>query len=154
MSGPVTMLAAVHLPPAIGVPVAAVALLAILWQGLRLSRPEVPRPRRRVRRSAAVVMAVIVGLITAGASFIDPSRQPTAYVLSWSLTLLMLVVLVGLAALDGLVSSWLIRLERDGEAMKRGLAALAALEAAGGPRGESTEADADADEAGSPGDRP
>ena len=66
----------------------------------------------------------------------------------------MLVVLVGLAALDGLVSSWLIRLERDGEAMKRGLAARAALEAAGGPRGESTEADADAAEAGSPGDRP
>lgn len=131
MSDPVMTLATVHLPPAIGMPVAAAALLGLLWQAMRLARPDVPRARRRVRRAATVVMGVIVLAVTAGACVIDPARQPTAYVLTWSLTLLMLLVLVGLAILDALVSSWLIRLERDGEAMKQGLAALAALEAAG-----------------------
>ncbi len=133
MTAAAMVLAAVHLPPSIGVPVAAAALLGILWQGLRLARPDVPPSRRRVRRTAAAVMAMLVGLLTAGGCFIDPARQPTAYVLAWAVTLLMLLVLVGLAVLDGLVSSWIIRLERDGEAMKRGLAALAALEAAAAP---------------------
>ncbi len=150
MSDSEMVLASVHLQPAVGVPVAVVAVLGILWQAVRLAGPHVPRPRRRVRRTAAAVMTVIVGLVTVGACFIDPAQRPTAYVLTWSLTLLMLVVLVGVAVLDALVSTWLIRLERDGDAMKRGLAALAALDAMEAAEDAEAAADGSAVDGGRP----
>lgn len=158
-----TMLAAVHLAPALGVPLAVIGVAALGWFHRRLAGPEVPAPRRRVRRAATMAMVGGVLALLVAISFADPAVQPTLYVASWTAVVALLLVIVALALVDIGVSSWLIRMEHDEVAMRRGAAVLAALEAEAERRaamGEPADeddaehhADAGADEHGAGGPR-
>jgi hypothetical protein len=144
------ILAAVHLHPGAGVPIALLALLGLGLYMRGLDREGVPAPRRRVRRTATATMMVGVVALLVAISFADPVVAPTFYVASWSAVFLLLVGVVVLAVVDFAVSSWLIGLEHEGDAMRRGAAALAALEAEAARRAElrasaGHDADADAD---------
>ena len=100
---PVTI-AAVHLAPAITIPLAVMLAAFLVWYWGRLSGADVPDSRRRIRRASLIVMAVAIIPFLRAASFIDPDaadphvRQD--YVVTWTLCGVLLMIIVGLAMLD------------------------------------------------------
>lgn len=148
-------LAAVFLSPAIGVPIGiALAIpLVVVWR--LLGREGVPPARRSLRRSATVTMGVGLVCGVLGTSFIDAATQPGAFLAVWAAVMLVVLVLLAFAVIDMLLSTWLIRLEREGEAIRAGAAVLAELERRreagldeigdGDPEGEIDAADDDGD---------
>ena len=129
------LVAAVDLAPWIGVPLATVGLVLLAWHHARLGRPGVPAPRRRIRRAATWTMAAGVVAITVALCFADPAVRPGLFVAAWATVMTLLLVVILLAMLDLAVSSWLIRLEHDEAAIRRGAAVLAALEEEAARRG-------------------
>ncbi len=121
-------LAAADLSPWIGIPLAAVALVLLVWHHDRLGRDDVPAPRRRVRRAATWAMAAGVLAMTVALCFADPAVHPMLFVVSWSAVMAVLAIVIVLAVVDVAVSSWLAGIERDEAAIRRGVAVLAALE--------------------------
>ena len=97
-------LAAVHVDPRLTVTAALVAagLLVAYW--LRLGRAAVPPARRRVRRVSIVLMFVTMPGLVRGLSFVDPALTPREYVVTWSVALIMVLLTLFTALLDGLVT--------------------------------------------------
>ncbi len=93
-------LAQAHLPAIFTVPLFVLVVSVCVGYWVRLGRSDTPPSRRRVRRlSLAIVMLELVMLLAAS-SLIDPSTRPTAYVVAWTIAMVLLVGLVVLALLD------------------------------------------------------
>lgn len=97
-------LATTHFEPLVAVGLASVIILAMAWYWPRLSRPEMPVTRRRIRRASLLIG--LLGLIAAtlGFGIIDPDARPMPYFAAWGAASLAIFVVVMLALLDALVS--------------------------------------------------
>lgn len=106
------MIAAATLPAPIAAALGAILLLGIaaLWR--RLGRPGVPAARRRVRRAASLVAALLVLLAALALGWADAERAPARFIVLWSGVLLLAPVLAVIALIDVRVSLWLGRRDR------------------------------------------
>jgi hypothetical protein len=103
------VIAAVHLDPRLTVPLAAAVAAALVWYWIRLGRPGVPRARRRVRRLSVAAMLVSLPNFVRGLSWLDPEVDRAAYVVSWSLSMMIVLLVFFSGCLDLLVT---LRLNR------------------------------------------
>jgi len=93
------MLAAlVH--PAITIPAAAAAVALIAWYWLRLSAPDVPDTRRRLRRASMAVMVVFIFVSVGAMSFVNRQTNQSQFVVVWSIAIALLLIVVFIAFLD------------------------------------------------------
>jgi C4-dicarboxylate-specific signal transduction histidine kinase len=94
------MIAAVLVPALWTVPGALVCAVALVWYFVRLGGDDVPSSRRRVRRLSIASVLVTLPLFVWVLSFIDPTRQPAAFIVLWSVIFVMALIIIALALLD------------------------------------------------------
>jgi len=116
----VRLIAAIDLHPAISLPLAAGATIAVLWYWSRLGTAAMPESRRRIRRYSLLVVLLLIPGLVAAASFIDHHDDPAAYLGSWLVVLALLALLVLVAMVDVLDTLRLRRVEM--RRIRRGLA--------------------------------
>jgi uncharacterized membrane protein len=93
------MLAAlVH--PAITIPAAAAAIALIAWYWQRLSGPEVPDTRRRLRRTSMAIMVAFIFVSVGAMSFVNQQTNQSQFVVVWSIAISLLLIVVFIAFLD------------------------------------------------------
>lgn len=92
--------AAIHVAPAITIPVAAVLAAAMIAYLRRLAAADVPRWRRALRQSTMVLGLLMLPLLVEGFSLIDPDVTPRPYALVWLASGFLLFVIVVLTAID------------------------------------------------------
>ncbi len=114
------MIGAVHLqPPMTLVPAAAVASF-LIWYWFRLGRPGVPPGRRRVRRLSMCFMFLTLAPLVRGLSFVDPAIEKREYLLTWTVILVLVLIVLLTAFLDVLVSLKVHRAQQAEELMQAG----------------------------------
>lgn len=92
--------AAIHVAPAITIPVAVVLAVAMIAYLRRLAAVDVPRWRRALRQSTMVLGLLMLPLLVEGFSLIDPDVTPRPYALVWLASGFLLFVIVVLTAID------------------------------------------------------
>ncbi len=112
------MIGAVHLPPALTIPIAIGLALWILWYWKCLDDPKVDAKRRRIRRASIVVMFVSLIPFVRALSFVDYQTNPTGYVISWLLVSFAIGLVVVTAILDTLNTVRMHHAEQIDEAGK------------------------------------
>jgi len=96
----VTLLAAVHLSPAVAIP-AAIALAALgVWQLRRSVQPGTPQSRTRIRFLSMSTRLLLLIPAVLGLSVYDPAVDPLPYMLSWGAAVGLLGISVLLAWAD------------------------------------------------------
>ncbi len=96
---------AVHLAPSISISIASVLAVLIVLYAWFLGRAEVPAPRRKIRRMSLIVMLATLPVLVRALSFINPSIQPTQYVVSWLIVLAAMIILIFLAIFDVFITA-------------------------------------------------
>ncbi len=125
-------LGAVLVESSVTVPAVVGALSLIVWYWLRLGRRSVMPIRRKLRRTGLAVASVTVLLTGVALSGIDADLHPWAFILAWGGVLLLVLLAVGLAGLDALVTIRLHqkslerRMMRDALALRRAMDSEAA----------------------------
>ena len=95
-----TMLAAVHVQPAVTVPI-AVALMAVTgWYWVRLGATHVPASRWRIRRISVGLMMALIITLESGTSFVDPALDRHRYATVWTAGFVLLLGVIVTAILD------------------------------------------------------
>jgi len=95
-----TTIGAIHVSPAVTIPVACVLALAMIVYLRRLAAADVPRWRRALRQSSMVLGLLMLPLLVEGFSLIDPDVTPRPYALVWLAAGFLLFVIVTLTAID------------------------------------------------------
>jgi C4-dicarboxylate-specific signal transduction histidine kinase len=95
-------LAVVHLSPLISIPLATLTLGWMIWYWIHLGRPEAPSGRRKLRRVSLVLMFVLLPLLVAALSFLDPAHHQRQYIMAWMSAMLLVAILLIMAGLDAL----------------------------------------------------
>lgn len=114
------------IPMWIGLPLGVAMMLIVAAHAMVVAETTHPASRRRIRQANGGLMLVLIPLLTAGFSLIDPQREPRLWVLVWLAALPMLCFVVLFAGLDVLNTWRLMRLRR-----RRLRAEMAVLEALG-----------------------
>lgn len=96
------LLAAVHLSPFITIAIAMLVLGWIIWYWIRLGRPHVPRSRRTLRRISLALMIILIPLLVAALSFLDPAQHQRPYIMTWTGAMVVIAILVIVAGLDAM----------------------------------------------------
>jgi ABC-type nickel/cobalt efflux system permease component RcnA len=112
----VFMLGAVHFPPWITIPIAAVVVVGLVYYWLRLGHAAVPPTRRLIRRWSVAIMIVTCADLVVALSFADHATRPEFYVAVWSGVLVLLFIIVLIAFVDLMNSLRLQRREFEHEA--------------------------------------
>jgi ABC-type molybdate transport system permease subunit len=100
---------------------AALLIAALLaWYWLRLGRETVPESRRRVRRLSLFFMLLSLPAFVRGLSYLSPRQNPSDFVITWTVATVMLLLVIGTALADAVVSLRLHRREFEGEIEKAG----------------------------------
>jgi hypothetical protein len=96
----------------IGLPLGVVMMLVVAAHVTVIGETTNPASRRRIRQANGGLMLVLIPLLTAGFSLIDPQRDPRLWVLVWLAALPMLCFVVLFAGLDVLNTWRLLRRRR------------------------------------------
>ena len=94
------MILAVFMSPVLTLPPALALLGVLAWYWNRLGRRGVPGSRRRIRRLSLLIAGVTLCLLVAGMSFVDPDVRQIAFVVIWSMTVLLTGLLLLMMMLD------------------------------------------------------
>ena len=94
------MLATVHLPAGVSIPVAVVLAIWMLSYWKRLGGSSIPDSRRRIRRASLAVMLSSLPVTVQALSFLDFQVQPNQYAITWLLIVFLLGLVLMTAALD------------------------------------------------------
>ncbi len=94
------MLAAVHLSLLLTAPLGTAGMGILVWCWVNQGRSQAPRSRVRIRRIAAVLMIMTVPLLVLGASVHDPVANQQGYILTWTATMGMILLIVFFAIAD------------------------------------------------------
>ena len=121
-------LGAVLVESSVTVPTVVGALSLIVWYWLRLGRRSVMPIRRKLRRTGLAVASVTVLLTGVALSGIDADLHPWAFILAWGGVLLLVLLAVGLACLDALVTIRLHQKSLERRMMRDALALRRAME--------------------------
>ena len=100
---------------------AALLIAALLvWYWVRLGRETVPESRRRVRRLSLFFMLLSLPALVRGLSYLSPRQDPSDFVITWTVATVMVLLVIGTALADAVVSLRLHRREFEGEIEKAG----------------------------------
>ena len=58
--------------------------------------------RQRIRQANGVVMMLLVPILIAGLSVVEPNRSPSAWVVAWTVCVFLVLVMIAMAMLDAL----------------------------------------------------
>lgn len=94
------MIFAAQIPWALTIPIAAVLAFAILWYWIALDDQNVPGSRRRIRRASMVVMLVSLPVFVRALSFTNHQTNYSQYIIIWTMSLFLLLLLVITAIVD------------------------------------------------------
>ena len=94
------MLAAVHLSLLLTAPIGTAAVAFLVWCWVRQGRNQSPRSRVQIRRIATVLMIMTVPLLVLGVSVHDPAVNQRGYILTWTATMGMILLIVFFAIAD------------------------------------------------------
>lgn len=123
------LIGAIHVHPAVTVPIGVIVLAWMAWYWLRLGRKGVPASRRIIRRCSLAAMLIGLPALVAAASYFDPDGgDAQAYVMSWLIAMLVLLIVVVLAIVDGLNSMYVHSLIKREEAIRAADELVAAME--------------------------
>jgi len=122
-----TTLAAVHVAPAYTVPVAVLIAALLVWYWRTLGRPGVPPLRRRVRRISLGIMLLSLPNFVRGLSFLDPTVDQAQYVVSWSASMVLILLIFATACADALVTVSLQRRQHEREIAEGGADLIEAI---------------------------
>lgn len=98
------MIIAVQLPWALTITIAGVVAIAILWYWVALDKPNVPASRRRIRRTSMVVMLVSLPVFVQSLSFINHQANPSQFVTTWTMLIVLLLLLIFTAIIDAVTT--------------------------------------------------
>ncbi|MBN8645427.1 MAG: hypothetical protein J0L61_09345 [Planctomycetes bacterium] len=101
-------------------PVAAVLMLAVATHAVSIGSSDHPASRKRIRQANGALILLVIPLITAGVSVLDPTANPREWTLVWLAVFALLGIIVTLAVTDVLNTLRLARTAR--RAMHRRLA--------------------------------
>lgn len=107
------IVAAVHLPPAVVIPIAVVVAVLVVLYWWRLGFAQVPFARRKIRRVTLVVILVTLPVLVRALSYLDPAIEPTQYVVSWLVVLGAMVLLIVLSILDVVITAHVHAAEQE-----------------------------------------
>jgi len=94
------MLGAVHVSPVVSITTGALLWLVLVWYWMRLGKPDVPRTRRRIRRVSSAIMFVTLLALIAALSYLDDQAHRGAYMLTWAIVTLLLLMVIATAFID------------------------------------------------------
>lgn len=97
------------LPATATIPVAIAIGLILLWYWMHLGSEHFPSSRRRIRRASVVLMVISLPIFVRAIS-LNHTRQPTEFVIWWTLAAFLVFLVVVTAGLDVLNS---MKLQRD-----------------------------------------
>jgi len=103
-------IAAVHFSPLLSLPIACVLAAVLVWYWIQLSDKDVPRSRRLIRRTSLIMSFAALATATVGVSFVDSKTQQTAYVMTWAIVILFILLIMIIAVVDIFNS---VRLQRE-----------------------------------------
>jgi hypothetical protein len=112
------VIAAILVDPRYTVPAAIVIAGIIGWYWWRLGRTSVPRSRRLIRRVSMVLVLLLLPGLVRGLSYVDADVDGQAFVVTWSVTTLLVLLVLLVACIDALLT-----LGQERCAMERGLSA-------------------------------
>jgi len=69
--------------------------------------------RQRIRQANGVVMMILAALLVTGLSVIDPTRDPSAWILIWTVCIFLVLVMIAMATLDALNTVRIARERRE-----------------------------------------
>ena len=94
------LIAAVHIELPITLPLAGLLAMALMWYWRRLSRSSIPPSRRRIRRFTTVLMGICLPVFVLGLSVHDPEVNQQGYLLTWTLAIVLVILILLAAAID------------------------------------------------------
>lgn len=101
------------MPLWIGVPLGVAMMLLVAGHLMALSDSGQPASRRRIRQANGGLMLVLIPLLTAGFSIIDPRSDVRMWILVWLAAMPLLLFVLMFAGLD-MVNTWrLTRARRE-----------------------------------------
>lgn len=108
------MILAIHLHPGLTLPVAGVLFAWMTWYWLRLGGECVPASRRKIRRISLVLMLAALPMFVRVLSF-EGRMSPREYVVTWSMALLLMVLIIVVAGLDAMNNMRLLQRQANQE---------------------------------------
>jgi len=99
--------------PWVGVTVGVITMIFVAAHAMSLRTSDMPASRRRIRQANAGLIVVLVPLLVAGTSLVNPSKHPVIWMQVWIAAMLLLTAVIGFAAMDMLNT---IRLSRHRKA--------------------------------------
>ena len=112
------LLAAVHLPPAVTVPIALAISALLAWYWLRLGADSVPASRRKVRRFSLAAILLSMPMLVRALSFVDPAVDKKPYVIAWTAVTFMLLLIIAAALMDAINNLRLHQHQRNDAVMQ------------------------------------
>lgn len=126
-------LLATLVPLWVAAPVAGVLMFSVAAHAVAVGGSDHPASRKRIRQANGVLILLVIPLITAGVSVLDPTANPREWTLVWLSVFALLAVIVTLAVADVFNT---LRLARNAKrAMRRGLSGSGSGPAAESGRG-------------------
>ncbi len=115
------MIASVHLSPVLTIPVAILAACVVTWYWRRLGGEGVPAARQRIRRTSIFFLLLSLPAFVRGLSFLDPGVDKQGYVIVWSVAIMLLLILILIACIDGIMTMSMRRNEYQEELSRAGV---------------------------------
>ena len=112
------ILAAVHLQPFWTIPPVLAAGAMLIWYWFRLGQLQAPPSRRRIRRWSVVIMFFSLPVLVRGLSFADRDAEPQQYIITWTIALLMMLLIIAAACLDAINTLRLHQRQLSDEALR------------------------------------
>jgi ABC-type Fe3+ transport system permease subunit len=114
------MIGQVFVDPRFSLPAALLVAAVLVAYWIRLGREDVPESRRRVRRISLFFMLLSLPAFVRGLSYLNPQQHPTDFILTWTVATMLLLLVIGTALADAVVSLRLHRTEFEREIEKAG----------------------------------
>lgn len=94
------ILADVHLGAWLTVPLAVVIMACFIWYWMKLGILDMPSSRRKIRRTATMIMIIFIPLLVLGLSFHDPEINQRSYIATWMSAFVLICSILLCAVMD------------------------------------------------------
>jgi len=102
------------LPVYVTLPTGLIVMVLLAGHLTALARVEgMDQTRQRIRQANGVVMMILAALLVTGLSVIDPRRDPSAWILTWTVCIFLVLVMIAMATLDALNTVRIARERRE-----------------------------------------
>lgn len=90
-------------------PTCSILMIAVAAHAERTRRSAEPESRKRIRMANSLLIMLMLPMLVAGLSVLDPDRRPREWAMLWLIVMGLVSISVGLAILDALNTIRLLR---------------------------------------------